>query len=185
MPSNYLTVLSKVHMVETQDKAAIAKGMQMLWVIWAAMLGSLLIYILICLQLGEGLMGNERTEVPIDLLRKILLGVAAAELIVTYYLRRFLLKGRSNAAGINTVRGSFTMNQPPFVSHYTVAVIISLALADSIGIYGLVLFLLGDSLQVFYTFIVISALAMVFYRPRREELERLAKTYKQVREESH
>jgi hypothetical protein len=172
-------------MVEAQEKVAIDKGMQTLWVIWAAMLGSLVIYIFVCLQLGEGLMANERTEVPIGLLRKILLGVTAVELIMSYYLRRFLLKGRSNTVRINIIRGSSTMNQPPFVSHYTVAVIISLALADSIGIYGLVLFLLGDSLQVFYTFIGISALAMVFYRPRREEMERLALAYKQMDKEGH
>jgi hypothetical protein len=166
-------------MMEAQDKAAIDKGMQTLWVIWAAMLVSLVIYIFVCLQLGEGLMDDEGAELPIGLLRKILLGVAAAELIMSYYLRQFMLKGRSSNAGENSARQSSTLNQPPFVSHYTVIVIISLALADSIGIYGLLLFLLGDSLQVFYTFIGISALAMVFYRPRREEMERLAKVYKQ------
>jgi F0F1-type ATP synthase membrane subunit c/vacuolar-type H+-ATPase subunit K len=172
-------------MMEAQDKDAIDKGMQTLWVIWAAMLGSLGIYIFVCFQLVEGVLGNERTEVPINLLRKILLGVVAAELIMSYYLRQFMLKDRSSNAGVNSARRSSTLNQPPLVSHYTVAVIISLALADSIGVYGLVLFLLGDSLQVFYTFIGISALAMVFYRPRREELERLALAYKQGDEEGH
>jgi len=52
--------------------------------------------------------------------------------------------------------------------------IVSLALSESIGIYGLVLFLLGDSFQTLYIFISISALAMFFYRPKREDLETLA-----------
>ncbi|MBU2499127.1 MAG: hypothetical protein KKE57_09510 [Proteobacteria bacterium] len=51
---------------------------------------------------------------------------------------------------------------------------ISLALSESIGIYGLVLFFLGDSLRTLYTFIGISALAIIYHRPKREELETLA-----------
>ena len=168
-----------------QERDAIDKGMKTIWVIWAAMLGSLLIYVIICHQLGEGLMGAEGDELPIGLLRKIFFGVTAAELIITYYLRRFMLKGRSSASGSTIVKGSVAMSQPPFVGQYTSVVIISLAFSESIGIYGLVLFLLGDSFQTLYTFIGISALTMVFYRPRREELERLGKTYKQVGEESH
>ena len=70
------------------------------------------------------------------------------------------------------------MNQPPFVGHYAAVVIISLALSESIGIYGLVLFLLGGGFKTLYTFIAVSALAMVFYRPKREEMEKLAMAYK-------
>ena len=172
-------------MLEAQEKVAIEKGMQTLWVIWAAMLGSLLIYIFIGHQWGEGLIGAEGTELPIGLLRKICVVLAAGALLTSYYLRRFMLKGQSKAARSATIKRAAALNQPPFVTQYTSLVIVSLACAESVGIYGLLLFLLGDSLQVFYTFIGISALAMVFYRPKREELERLAKTYKQVGEESH
>ncbi len=52
--------------------------------------------------------------------------------------------------------------------------VVSLALSESIGIYGFVLFLLGDGFRTLYIFIGISALAMFFYRPKREELEALA-----------
>jgi hypothetical protein len=50
----------------------------------------------------------------------------------------------------------------------------SLALSESIGVYGLVLFFLGESFRTLYIFIGISALAMLLYRPKREELETLA-----------
>lgn len=52
--------------------------------------------------------------------------------------------------------------------------VVSLALSESIGIYGFVLFLLGDSFGTLHIFVGISALAMFFYRPKREELETLA-----------
>jgi hypothetical protein len=164
-------------MVGAQEKNAIDKGMKTLWVIWASMLGSLLIYIFLCYQLGEGFKGSGGTELFVALLRKILFGVAAAELIMAYYLRRFMLKGQSSATGAHVVRGSATLNQPPFVGHYSAVVIISLAFSESIGIYGFVLFVFGGGFKTLYTFIGISALAMVFYRPKREEMEKLAMAY--------
>jgi hypothetical protein len=65
-------------------------------------------------------------------------------------------------------------NQPSPPAKYTVAMLVSLALSESIGIFGFLLFLFGDNFQVLYTFIAVSALAMFFYRPKREELETLA-----------
>jgi len=52
--------------------------------------------------------------------------------------------------------------------------VISLALSESIGLYGFVLFLLGDGFRTLYIFVGISALALFFYRPKREEIETLA-----------
>jgi hypothetical protein len=165
-------------MVEAQERDAIDKGMKTLWVMWAAMVGSLFIYVFICHQPGIGFKGVEGTNLPVDLLRKILFAVAAAELIMAYYLRRFMLKGRSGATGVHGARGSAIMNQPPFVGHYSAAVIVSLAFSESIGIYGFVLCVLGGGFKTLYIFIAVSALAMVFYRPKREEMERLAMAYK-------
>jgi hypothetical protein len=172
-------------MMEAQEKDTIDKGMRTLWLIWGAMLGSLLIYIFLCHQLGEGFRSGAGADIPIDLLRKIFFGVAAAALLTGYYLRRFLLKARSEAARSAMVRRAAALNQLPFVTQYTAVVIVSLALSESIGIYGLVLFLLGGGFKTLYIFIAVSALAMVFYRPKREEMERLAMAYKQAGEESH
>ena len=65
-------------------------------------------------------------------------------------------------------------DQPPVIGKYTSAMLLSLALSESIGIYGLVLFFLGDSFQTLYIFIGISALGMFNYRPKREEIEKFA-----------
>jgi len=65
-------------------------------------------------------------------------------------------------------------NQASPIAKYATAMVVSLALSESIGIYGFVLFLLGDNFRTLYIFVGISALAMLFYRPKREELETLA-----------
>lgn len=69
-------------------------------------------------------------------------------------------------------------NQHPAVGRYTVVIIILAALSESIGIYGVVLFLISKNSLVLYQFITISAAAMIYFRPRKEELLQLASTMK-------
>jgi len=171
--------------VETQEKAAIDKGIQTLWVIWAAMLGSLLVYVFICHQPGIGFKGVEESDFPLGLLRNILFGVGIATWLLAYFMRRSMLSVRAGIPKPKPAERMVQWNGPPFIAKHATAVIVSLALSESIGIYGFVLFLLGDSFQTLYTFIGISALAMVFYRPKREEMEQLAKVYQQSGGEDH
>jgi hypothetical protein len=164
-------------MLEVQEEEAIDKGMVTLWVIWAAMLGSLLLYIFICHQPGVGFKSAEGFDVPLGLLRSILFGMSAVALFIAYFMKRFVLSARSGLSKSKPVEHMVRWNAPPLFAKYATAVIISLALSESIGIYGFVLFLLGDSFQTLYTFMVVSALAMLFYRPKREELVKLAMAY--------
>ncbi len=165
-------------MAEVQGKEAINKGMQTLWIIWAAMLVSLLIYVFICHQPGIGFKGVGGTDFPIGLLRNIFFGAGAAAWFMAYFMRRSMLSVRAGGSKPKPVERMVTWDGPPFIAKYTTAVIASLALSESIGIYGFVLFLLGGGFKTLYTFIGISALAMVFYRPKREEMEKLAMAYK-------
>jgi hypothetical protein len=41
------------NMMEETGRADFEKGLKILWIIWAAMLGSLLIYVFICHQVGK------------------------------------------------------------------------------------------------------------------------------------
>jgi hypothetical protein len=56
-------------------------------------------------------------------------------------------------------------------SRYLVSVIISLALSESIGIYGLVLALLGDSLNSLWILTFLAVLSMFLYRPKFGEYQ--------------
>jgi F0F1-type ATP synthase membrane subunit c/vacuolar-type H+-ATPase subunit K len=172
-------------MVEAQEKSAMDKGMRTLWFIWAAMLVSLLIYVFICHQPGIEFKGVGGTDFPIGLLRNIFFGSGAAAWFMAYFMRRSMLSVRAGISKPKPVERMVKWDAPPYIAKYATAVIVSLALSESIGIYGFVLFLLGGGFKTLYTFIGISALAMVFYRPKREEMEKLAMAYKQVGEESH
>ncbi len=161
-------------MLEETDRVALEKGVRILWIIWAAMLGLLFIYVFVCHQIGEEIKGNTSPDFPIALLKNILYGAVIVTLFLTHFLRRFMLTGQFSSPEAKPFKPASISDQPSLLAKYTIAVFISLALCESIGIYGLVLFFLGDDIQTLYIFITISALSMFYYRPKMEELERVA-----------
>jgi hypothetical protein len=85
-------------------------------------------------------------------------------IVITRYIRRFILSGKGQ-------NGQATQNfQPLTLQKYTTAMIAAWALLESIGIFGLVLFLLGKNPMDLYLLILISAAAMLWYRPKKDEL---------------
>jgi uncharacterized membrane protein YccC len=48
--------------------------------------------------------------------------------------------------------------------------IVAWALLEGIGVFGLILFLLGKNPMDLYLLIMISAAAMLWYRPKKDEL---------------
>jgi hypothetical protein len=165
-------------MLGPEETKAIDKGMKTLWVIWAAMLLSLLAYMFICHQPGVGFKNIGGSDFPIGLLRNIFFGAGAAAWLMAYFMRRSMLSVRAGISNPKPAERLIKWDAPPYIAKYATVVIVSLALSESIGIYGFILFLFGGGFKTLYTFIGISALAMVFYRPRREEMEKLAMAYK-------
>jgi hypothetical protein len=157
----------------TIDGEVLRKGLRTLWVIWTALLVSLFIYVFVCHFFGAEIRANAGPDFPIGLFKKILYVVALFTFAIAYFLRRLMLSGRIASSQGSIVKPATPSDQPPYLAKYTIAVVVSLALSESIGIYGLVLFFLGQDFQTLYTFIAISALAMIFFRPKMEELERL------------
>jgi len=64
-------------------------------------------------------------------------------------------------------------NEKPPKSRYLLAITISMAISESIGIYGFIMYILGDSYNTLYIFIMLSALAMFLHRPDKQEYKAL------------
>ena len=159
--------------IENQGNA-IEKGLLTLWIIWAAIMGSLLIYVFLCHQFGDAIRQDMGTNFPLPLMRNIFYGIAIITLFLTHFLKRFILGGTFSGTLSESLKSGQHSNQSSFLAKYSTALIVSLALSESIGIYGFVLYLLGADFQTLYTFIGISALAIYVHRPKREEIEALA-----------
>ena len=151
----------KRHTRQTQIRTA--------WLIWASMLSLLAVYILIAHFLGSQIRAAAGLEASIIPLRTVFYMVALATFPLINLLRRKMVRYPSQRRWhhdrhIHTAR---------YDSYYLTIVTLSLALAESIGVWGFVLFILGDNLQTLYLFCGMSALAIVLYRPKADELEQL------------
>jgi hypothetical protein len=138
------------------------------------MLGSLCIYLFICHLFGDEARGIAGSNFPMGIVKNILYIVVIVTLVITYFFRKIMLSGNSGQSESNVDNLKLFESQAPFIPKYTTAIIVSLSLSESVGIYGLILFFLGDKYQTLYIFIGISALAMIYFRPKREDIEKMS-----------
>ena len=144
-------------MIPTKEIEKINKGWLTLNIIWVAMLISVFIYLFV------GLYMEDKIAIPMeknifDILRNTLYIVSFVTLIATKYIRKLILSGK----WLNNVKVHQQSNQNtqhPALARYTTAMIIALAMSESIGIYGLILFFLGKNNLDLYLLILISAAA--------------------------
>jgi F0F1-type ATP synthase membrane subunit c/vacuolar-type H+-ATPase subunit K len=142
-----------------RESQVLQKDLLIHWIVFAALLFSLAVYAFIGYILGAPLRVDATTAEPV-VLRSVFYALA----IVTFPLIQLIRH--------ITLRLNQTMPTPtPAKTRYLISVIISLAMSESIGIYGLVLALLGDSVNGLWIFTFLSALAMLLYRPKLSEYQ--------------
>ncbi|MEZ4524367.1 MAG: hypothetical protein R2941_00400 [Desulfobacterales bacterium] len=132
-------------------------------IIWLAMLSSLAIYAAVCHLAGDSIRQGLGEGIPLDLIRNVLIVASAVELAVIHLIRKKIL----------TIHKG--MGEQNVTQKYLSASVISYAISESIGIFGLLLYFLGSTQEVLYSFLCISALAMFYHRPVYEDLEELVK----------
>jgi F0F1-type ATP synthase membrane subunit c/vacuolar-type H+-ATPase subunit K len=139
------------------------KRLSTLKAIWFAMLASLAIYMFVGLQVAENLRVSLNHE-TFGVLRTVLYTVAVVTLIITRYLKRLFLSAKGEQ------QTAIQIDQLTVLQKYSTAMIVTWSLSESVGIYGFVLFLLGKNTVDLYLLTLISAGAMILYRPRKDEV---------------
>ena len=154
-------------MLAETDRQEIQKQMKVAMFIWLAMLGSLVVYLLIARILGPEFPGRLNPNPVHNKLLIPLISVGAVSLVLAGVMRKQLFKFSDAPTG-----SSLDNEQIRAVcGKYIQAVIVSLAIVESVGIYGLVLYLLGARESIFYMFLGASAAGMLYYRPSLSEIE--------------
>lgn len=128
-----------------------------LTIIWFAFLASQAIYLLVGLLL-EGEFGPEMDADLVGPLRLITLIYGIAVLILSRFARSFMLN-----SGIGSTI--------PAPKRYMSALVIAWALSESIGITGLVVFILGRVRMDLYLAIAVSTIALLLNRPNRDDMD--------------
>lgn len=163
--------------MEVSQKQTVESKLLVMWIIWGAMVVSLGVYIAICILIGDKMKQPMGEGFTLVLIRNIFYGISIIELIATHFIRKLMMREPETDHG--SISGPEPIVQDSVSMHrkYLSAMVISLALCESIGIYGLILFFLGCSFQTMCTFMIISAAGMLFHRPKREVVEAFSRKY--------
>lgn len=132
------------------------------WVIVGVMLTSLAAYIIICHSLGEQLQ-QPLPETQRVLLRTIFYAVAIVTFPLTNLIRHIQLRLNQ------TMPRSRPDYQNDAKRRYLTTIIVSMSLVEVVGVFGLVMFMLGDGFNTLYIFTGLSALGLFLYRPKADE----------------
>ena len=149
-------------------------GWKIILLLWSAMLGSLGIYLIVCVAFGNKFQTGVDPNFSLETLRNVFLGVSILTLFTVLYLRKFMIR-----AGSSTLRSSHTSSvQHPAIGKYTSVILITSALLELIGLFGVVLYFLTQDNSSLYLFLTISAAGMIYFRPRKDEFSSLVATTK-------
>ncbi len=128
--------------------------------IWFAMFFSVLAYTVLGLFL-KGYVAFSFGEGTLSKVRTLFYLMAIGTITYSVYARRTYLR---KAYGEKSFERALEL--------YRIAVVVSVGVADLIGVFGFLLLLMGDR---FYGFplLITAGLAMLYHRPRRSELQPL------------
>ena len=161
----------------TREVRQLKAGMFKVWTVWIAMFLTLVLALVFALLLGGNV--ERKDDLPtIRQITQILYGVAIVGLVSAHFIRKYMLHRASSKPLPEEMRN--TPGQiSPYIARYKPAVVISLAIAESIVAFGLTIFFMDGNLTTFLIFLAVSLVGLFLYRPKFEEVERLALSIKQ------
>jgi len=144
------------------DHKSLEADLKLPWLIVGIMLVMLTTYLVICFTIGTELQ-QPLPEITRVKIRTALYIVAIVSFPMTNLLRHIQLRLNQT---MPLTQANF---QAEAKKRYLVTVIVSMALMESIGAFGFVLFMLGDGNNNLIIFTGLSVLGLFLYRPKLEE----------------
>ena len=128
-----------------------------LWFLLVLVLLTLAAYIIASYYFGPQIRSviDEQQRI---LIRSVLYVLAIATFPLTNLTRFIMVRLNQSMPGKSTVR-----------KRYFGTLLVSMVFASTIGIYGFIMFILGDDYNTLYIFCTLSALAVYLYRPKIAE----------------
>jgi len=152
------------------------------WIIQGFMLTTLVVILFVCINFGNQIQ-QPLPEAQRVLIRTILYVVAIVTFPMTNLIRHIQLRLNQTMpnshsaseiddcmdAGGRATHGAVAEAK----KRYLVTVIVSMSLIESVGIFGFVMFILGDNFNTLFIFSGLSALGIFLYRPKLDEYARI------------
>lgn len=153
-------------MTQPIDRQFLPAGLKLPWLIVALSAAVLIVLLVLSQTLGQDFR-QPLPESTREWLRTALYAVAIVTLPITNLLRHVQMR----------LNQTMPLEGKPYQQaakrRYLITIIVSMSLIQSPGIYGFVMFILGDSINTLSIFILMSALGFYLYRPKLDEYERI------------
>ncbi len=127
------------------------------WMIVGIMLIMLITYNIICHTIGADIRINLPEEQRV-FIRSILYLITIILFPLTNLLRHILLKLNRTMPG-----------DTPAKNRYLTTTIVTLASIETVGMFGFIMFILGDEINSLYIFSLLGVLGVFIHRPREQE----------------
>ena len=126
----------------------------------------LVAYVIVCIIFGDQIQ-EPLPEAQRVLIRTILYVVAIVTFPMTNLIRHIQLRLNQTMPYSHDTPGMEAKKR------YLVTIIVSMSLIESVGVFGFVMFILGDNFNTLYIFSGLSALGMFLYRPKVDEYAKI------------
>lgn len=127
------------------------------WLIVGLMLAMLAAYVAVCHLIGDQLQ-QHLPEQHRELIRALLYAVAIISFPMTNLIRHIMVRLNQTMPGDSSPK-----------QRYLTTVIVSMALVEMVGVFGFVMYLIGDDFNTLYIFTGLAVLGAFLYRPKADE----------------
>ena len=124
---------------------------------------SLLAYLFVCHYFGHQLFAVLPEENRL-VIRTVFYALTIVAFPITNLIRYVQLRLNQTMPGNQSAK-----------NRYLVTVIVSMILIESVGLMGLIIFMLGDDYNTLYIFTGLSVLGVYLYRPKQEEYSQIVR----------
>jgi hypothetical protein len=158
--------------IEEKERGEIEKELKILWLFWAGCFGALVVLLIMCVGFGERLQENidVRPDFPINIYKGSFIVAALLSLVLAYFLRRRFLSGKSTSLENMAVGIMTSPSKPAYLLKYRCGTFTPMAISACPGFYGFVLFMVSGDTLTFYLFLIIAALGLLYFRPKKDEI---------------
>jgi hypothetical protein len=138
------------------------------WIIVICMLGMIISYNIICHFIGGEI------QIPLEQQQRVLIRTIL-------YVFAIILFPLSNLIRYILIRLNETMpGETPAKYRYLITVIVSLATVEIVGMFGFIMFILGDDFNTLYIFSVLAILGLFLHRPKQEEYQKIIEALRRL-----
>jgi magnesium-transporting ATPase (P-type) len=141
------------------------------WVMWSALLITQFVYLALGIYSYTNIEVSANIEFSESTSHFIIIGIAIVTILLTWMIRKKTLRNKIGKASEHPRLRVRNGSSHPVGSRYITNVIMSSATLQLTGLAGFFFCLLNKNLSILYVSVLISIVAMIFFRPKRSELD--------------